>query len=155
MTELILKYIVVIVWSGIKYLVGFTLALASDFNFFEVLLTTVAGGMLGVVFYLYLWELIVKIKRKFFPSKTKTIRINKFTRFLVKIIKEYEIYGIAFLTPLVLTMPIGTVIASSIEHNKWRIKLFMFISLTFWTLLLYGLKQLLGFDIPGLIDRIF
>lgn len=155
MTELILKYIWVIVWSGIKYLVGFTLALASDFNFFEVLLTTVGGGMLGVVLYLYLWELIVKIKRKFFPSKTKTIRINKFTRFLVKIIKEYEIYGIAFLTPLVLTMPIGTVIASSIEHNKWRIKLFMFISLTFWTLLLYGLKQLLGFDIPGLIDRIF
>ncbi len=155
MIELVLKYSVVIVWSGIKYLVGFTLALASDFNFFEVLLTTVGGGMLGVVFYLYLWELIVKIKRKFFPSKTKTIRINKFTRFLVKIIKEYEIYGIAFLTPLVLTMPIGTVIASSIEHNKWRIKLFMFISLTFWTLLLYGLKQLLGFDIPGLIDRIF
>lgn len=155
MIELVLKYSVVIVWSGIKYLVGFTLALASDFNFFEVLLTTVGGGMLGVVVYLYLWELIVKIKRKFFPSKTKTIRINKFTRFLVKIIKEYEIYGIAFLTPLVLTMPIGTVIASSIEHNKWRIKLFMFISLTFWTLLLYGLKQLLGFDIPGLIDRIF
>ena len=47
MIELVLKYSVVIVWSGIKYLVGFTLALASDFNFFEVLLTTVGGGAFG------------------------------------------------------------------------------------------------------------
>ncbi len=155
MTETIIEYLAVIALSSVKFLFGFGGALSRGFNFFEVMLTTVGGGMLGVVVYLYLWELIVKIKRKFFSSKTKTIRINKFTRFLVKIIKEYEIYGIAFLTPLVLTMPIGTVIASSIEHNKWRIKLFMFISLTFWTLLLYGLKQLLGIDIPGLIDRIF
>jgi hypothetical protein len=48
-------------------------------------------------------------------------------------------------------MPIGSIIATTIEPNKWRIKLFMFVSLLFWTLLLYGLKVLFNFDLPGLL----
>jgi hypothetical protein len=67
-------------------------------------------------------------------------------RKLVRFIKKYEVWGIAFLTPIILTPPIGTVLASSIEHNKWRIKLLMFMSFTFWTLLVLALKFIFKLD---------
>ncbi len=149
--DIIWKILLVMVWSAIKYIIGFGLALASGFNLLEVLIGTVGGGMLGVVVYLYLWDLIVHVFRKFVPKKNKPVKFSKTKRIIVKIIKEYELYGVAFLTPLVLTMPIGTILASTIEPNKWRIKLFMFVSLMFWTLFIYGLKELFNFDLPGLL----
>lgn len=145
--ELIWKMVLVILWSTTKYLIGFTIALASGFSFLELMFSVVGGGMLGVIFYLYLWSMIVQVYRRFFPKKNKPVKFSKTKRIVVKIIKEYELYGIAFLTPMLLTMPVGTIFAASIETNKWRIKLFMFVSLCLWTLLLYGIKELFGIDL--------
>lgn len=149
--EIIWKFLLVMVWSAIKYVIGFGMALASGFNLIEVLIGVVGGGMMGVIVYLYLWHLIMHVFRKFFPKKNKPVKFSKTKRIIVKIVKEYELYGIAFLTPLILTMPVGTILASAIEPNKWRIKLYMFVSLLFWTLLIYGLKELFHFDLPGLL----
>jgi hypothetical protein len=43
-------------------------------------------------------------------------------------------------------MPIGTILAASIEHNKWRIKLIMFGALCFWALVIIGIKLLFKVD---------
>jgi hypothetical protein len=61
-------------------------------------------------------------------------------------IRKYEVYGIAFLTPVLFSMPIGTILAASIEHNKWRIKLIMFGALCFWALVIIGIKLLFKVD---------
>lgn len=150
--ELIWKMILVAAWSSTKYLIGFTLALASGFNFLELMFTVVGGGMLGVLFYLYLWTMVVAVYRRFYPKKNKPVKFSKTKRIVVKIIKEYELYGVAFLTPMLLTMPVGTILAASIETNKWRIKLFMFVSLCGWTLALFGLKELFGVDLSKLFS---
>ncbi|MFY8107817.1 MAG: hypothetical protein ACOVO9_02455 [Bacteroidia bacterium] len=149
--EIFWKMLLVMALSAVKFVIGFGSALSSGFSLIEVLIGTVGGGMVGVIIYLYLWDLIVHVFRKFVPKKNKPVKFSKTKRIIVKIIKEYELYGVAFLTPLVLTMPIGSIIATTIEPNKWRIKLFMFVSLLFWTLLLYGLKVLFNFDLPGLL----
>ncbi len=132
--ELILKILTVVLLSAVKYLFGVSAAIAFGFNYFQILILTVSGGMLGVVVYLYLWELILHIKNRFRPKKNKPIKFTPMKRKLVRFIKKYEVWGIAFLTPII-TPPIGTILASSIEHNKWRIKLLMFLSFTFWTII--------------------
>lgn len=150
METYILKIASVIVWSAVKYIFGFITALGVGFNFIEVLLTNVGGGMLGVVVYLYLWDLILKIYRRFFPKKKKEgmgIKINKTRRWIVKVVLKYELYGIAFLTPLILSVPVGTLLAAALEPDKWRVKRYMFFSFLGWTLGLYGLKVLFGIRI--------
>jgi uncharacterized membrane protein len=144
--ELILKILTVVLWSAVKYIVGISFAIGFGFNTLNTLLLTIGGGMLGVVVYLYLWDLILRIIYRFRPKKNKPIKFTPMKRKLVRFIKKYEVWGIAFLTPIILTPPIGTVLASSIEHNKWRIKLLMFMSFTFWTLLVLALKFIFKLD---------
>jgi len=144
--ELILKILTVILWSAVKYIVGISFAIGFGFSQVNIFFLTVGGGMLGVVVYLYLWHLILNIWHRFRPKKIKPIKFSPFNRKLVKFIKKYEVWGIAFLTPILLTPPIGTVLAASIEHNKWRIKLLMLLSFIFWTVLVLALKYLFKID---------
>jgi len=150
--EVLLKMLTVILWSAVKYIVGISFAIGFEFNPIEILALTVGGGMLGVVVYLYLWTFILRIYHHYFPKKIKPVKFSKSKRRLVTIIKKYEVWGIAFLTPMILTPPIGTILAATIEHNKWRIKLIMFTSFCFWTLLVLGVKLLFQYDFEKLLN---
>ncbi len=143
--ELIIKMLTVLLWSGFKFVVGITSALVLGFNTFEAFILSVSGGMIGVVIYLYLWDSILKVFRRYYPKKNKPIKFSPFKRKLVVFIKKYEVFGIALLTPVLFSMPIGTILASAIEPNKWRIKLIMLGALCFWALLILGLRGLIQF----------
>jgi hypothetical protein len=110
---------------------------------------TVGGGMLGVIFYLYLWQFILNIKQKYFPSKPKPFKFKKSSRLMVKIIRKYEVYGIALLSPII-SIPLGTILAAAIEENKWRIKIIMLGSFSLWVSVLIGLQILFGIDLGSL-----
>ncbi len=151
--ELLLKILTVLFWSALKYIVGISFAIGFGFNQIEILLYTVLGGMMGVVVYLYLWEFILHTYYKYFPKKIKPIKFTKWKRRLVVFIRKYEVWGVALLTPIILTPPVGTILASTIETNKWRIKLIMFFSFCFWTLLILGLKLLYKVDFVKIMDQ--
>ena len=61
----------------------------------------------------------------------------------------WGIYGIALVTPTIISMPVGTLICRAIEKNKWHIKLVMFISLSFWALLIIALQNLFNIDVQS------
>ncbi|CAN5394683.1 hypothetical protein BH11BAC2_BH11BAC2_23420 [soil metagenome] len=56
------------------------------------------------------------------------------SRKIVKVWKTYGLMGIAFLTPVILSIPIGTVIANSFEGNRKKIFVYMFFSILLWSL---------------------
>jgi len=49
-----------------------------------------------------------------------------------------------------LSVPLGTILAASIEHSKWRIKLFMLVSFTVWCCLLFALSRIFGVAVQEL-----
>jgi hypothetical protein len=69
---------------------------------------------------------------------------------LVNLINKYEIYGIALLTPILLSVPVGVIISAMLEKNKWKIKLVMLGSFVFWTLTCWALYRVLDIDITKL-----
>jgi hypothetical protein len=150
MKELIAKYIAVIATSSVKYLFGIFAAIGADLNFIETLVCTVSGGMIGVLVYLYLWDRILWVYHKFFPKKHSDKPISKSKRRILRFVIRYELYGIVLLTPIILSVPVGTILAVTFEHNKWRIKRFMLIGFTAWTVVTYGLYKLLGININEL-----
>jgi hypothetical protein len=149
MGEWLVKICWVVVLSAIKFLGGFLLALGYGFNPLFTFFCTVGGGMLGVIFYLYLWQFILNLKNKFFPSKLKPFKFKKSSRLMVKIIRKYEVYGIALLSPII-SIPLGTILAAAIEENKWRIKIIMLGSFSLWVSVLIGLQILFGIDLNSL-----
>jgi hypothetical protein len=183
--EEIIKIIQVILLSSVKFVTGPTFAYynkSQDFSFFEVILYSVIGGMLGVFVFTFFSEkihqtwLFIKLKfKKTFnidsnysepladvdtPVKVKYTYVDKkqepkkvFTkrnRRLVSIFRKYGLFGIAFLTPVILSIPIGTIVANSFESNKRKIFLFMFISILFWSTLMVSLFEI--FHAKNVID---
>ena len=156
MSVSVFELFLIVLWSAFKYMVGFFMALGYGLNYVETILTTTTGGFLGVIVYLYLWDLLVKIKHKIFPPHPSPgIKINKKRRWLVKMINKYEVYGIVILTPVFLSVPVGTILASMIEKNKWKIKVLMFISFVAWGSVLYGLYRLFGIRLDEVIGKLF
>jgi uncharacterized membrane protein len=131
-------------------------ALGLGMSFIETLICNVGGGMLGVIVYLYLWEFMSRLRQRYFPKKPfHGIRINSTRRFVVKFIRKYELIGVAILTPLILTPPIGTLVAAALEPDKWRIKRVMFFSFLGWTLCLYGIYSFFGIRLDLFIKGLF
>lgn len=86
------------------------------------------------------------IKKVFTPQSRKFVRIWR----------KYGLVGVAFLTPVILSIPIGTVIANAFEDNKKKIFVYMFFSILFWSLLLTSIFELYHVvNIPQLKEKLF
>lgn len=144
----------VVLVSTVKFIIGLAMSLAYKFHPLTFYFTTVGGGMIGVFIYLYLWDFIMLIKAKLIKPKPHVvhIKINKKIRRMVHFSRTWGIYGIALVTPTIISMPIGTLICRAIEKNKWHIKLVMFISLSFWSLLIIALQNIFHIDVKPWID---
>jgi hypothetical protein len=65
--------------------------------------------------------------RKVFSSRSRRV---------VRIWKKYGLIGLAALTPVVFSIPIGTFFMVRLEKNRNRIFLYMLVSVTCWSLIL-------------------
>ena len=80
---------------------------------------------------------------------------SKRSRRYVRIWRKYGLIGLAFLTPVVISIPIGTVLANAFEENKKKIFIYMFFSILFWSVFLTSIFELLHVvSIPELKNRI-
>jgi hypothetical protein len=93
----------------------------------------------------------IKIKYTYVDNNQEQKKIfTKRNRRLVSIFRKYGLFGIAFLTPVLLSIPIGTIVANSFEPKKRKIFLFMFISILFWSILMVSLFEI--FHAKSVID---
>ncbi len=68
---------------------------------------------------------------------------TKRNRRIVRIWKKYGLTGIAIITPVILSIPIGTIIANSLESNRKKIILYMLLSILFWSITMTGIFEIL------------
>jgi hypothetical protein len=67
--------------------------------------------------------------------KTKRI-FSKKSRMIVRLKLKYGLVGIAFLTPILLSVPVGTFIATKLSHNKLKIFAYVAIAIFVWSVAL-------------------
>lgn len=153
----LLNIINVILLSSVKLALGSGLAIAAyKYNFWETWLFTSTGGILGIIAFTYIsrimleaWHktkvaakmkdaqhgflsqfLLSRMKKK--ENKKKPI-FTKRKRFIIKWKKQYGLAGLAFLTPVILTIPIGTFICNRFFHNQKQVILYLVISTVAWS----------------------
>lgn len=114
------------------------------------------GGMMGVLFYTYFGRWTFSMWRRYgFPYRSERkqiersgqsgkVRFNRMKRLIVRVRQRHGLLGIAALTPIFLTVPIGTFAANLIEPKKSRVLLFMAIAFALWTAVFCLLDN--GFD---------
>lgn len=155
--EEISSILVVMALCTTKFLFGLAGGIVNlhsqDWNFFTYFLSTVGGGMVGVIAYdLLLMEIVDFIRKK--KGIEKRFKMNKKMRRLVKLRSKFGLIGIVAITPVLLQVPLGTILAGTIESNTKKVALYMFISFSFYAILFFGLDRLFGFNPSSLIDAL-
>jgi uncharacterized membrane protein len=130
----VLTYVTIYVLCMFKIIFGPTMGYAAGLHPLETVALTVAGMMTTVIIFSFLGERIKKnfLSKYFKPKKVFTKRNRRF----VKIWRKYGEIGIAFLTPILLSPPGGTLIAIALGGTPKKTVFYMFIWSVFWSFII-------------------
>lgn len=136
------QIISVFIASALKLgIVGVPMATAFKFSFLKTLLICGSGGICGSFVFGYLSQEVLILwnwfLNKFYPNRKKKKRFTKTNRLLVRIKKYFGIIGIAFISPLFLSIPLGSFVAIEFFRDRHKTVLYMSISAVLWTIILY------------------
>ncbi len=132
-------------WSPFKFMFGVaTVFLTEGLPPLAGFLITLGGSMLGVFVYVYAGEWLLE---RWLARRPHHKVFSKGTRRMVRIKRSGGLWGIALLTPILLSIPVGCLLAIAMEHHRMRIVRVMFVSLLIWGGLIFGLKALFDIDI--------
>ena len=113
--------------------------LVYKFPFFKTITITAAGGVMGAILFAYISEWVLdkwdRFRKKYRPyHEHKNVPENKFTK---KIREKWGLYGLAFFTPFILSIPIGTLLAVHFYHDKQKVISYMIVSIVGWDFFFY------------------
>lgn len=138
------KYIPVLTGSMLKFILGPVTGTSLGLSFIEIYLCTVFGMMTTVVGITYLGTPARKKIAELLGNRKKRKTFTPRNRRIVRVWIKYGMKGVAFLTPLLLSPPLGTIIAVSFGENKQKIIFYMFISAAFWGLVFTAIINTVG-----------
>ncbi|GAA4826171.1 hypothetical protein [Algivirga pacifica] len=153
MIELLSKYLLIIFISMFKFVIGPVTAYAVGLRFMESVTLSALGMMITAFILAYAGKpMRNKISRTFFSRKKRKL-FSRRNRRLVKIWRKYGMFGVAMLTPLLLTPPGGAMVAVSFGEKKSRIIFYMLISAITWSILINVGIFYLGHHLPESVQE--
>lgn len=129
--------------SGVKYLFAVLPLLASSQRewYFDMLIVA-SGGTLGVYVFTFLGALISARLSRYHFFRIKYPKLKK----LIRIKNGYGLLGLAILSPVFLSIPVGCIISTAFEHNKQKVIRYQLLAVLIWSVVLFGAKGLLHID---------
>lgn len=147
MNEYLITFLGIYFLCLFKFIAGPLLGYAAGYGLWEIVAVTVSGMMTSVVLFSFLgewlkenWTLVTRKKAKKFSKKTRGI---------IRVWHKFGVWGIAFLTPVILTPIGGTVVLTSFGIDKKKILFTMLVSSFFWAMF-FGLSIEKLLEIPFL-----
>ncbi|MEZ4885464.1 MAG: hypothetical protein R3E32_12100 [Chitinophagales bacterium] len=149
----VIPIVIVLLWSSTKFVIAYCFVFYYNFPFLTSILLTISGGMIGVWMFSVLYKTFSTWRQRTFPpkNKKKAFTMNRKNRLLVRIKNSYGLAGIAFLTPVFLTVPVGTMVANAFYKNTSKVYAYMFVAFSFWSVLFAGTYHYLGIDFSQLL----
>jgi len=144
--------------ASLKYILTIPYVLLIELEYKYALPTIVIGGIGGFLFFYFLSKKVVGLFRKFLPlfhsflaerikSQSGKIIVAWFkprhkpkfsvrNRMIIRVKKNYGLWGIVIATPVLLSIPVGAFIASHYYSKDKRVIGYMIISIIGWGVVL-------------------
>lgn len=137
-----LEIVIAVLFAAFKFSIAVPFfILAEKLSFWESVLFGIFSGTFGIVVFMFLSSGILslwnwfKIKTGLFKRKKPKKKFSKMKRRWVQMKWKFGLPGIAILTPILLSIPIGCFIAMRYYKNKKKVFLYLFLSVVFWSLI--------------------
>jgi len=134
----IYNYIIIFLISSVKFIFAFPLAINFELDIFHIFCITVSGGLFGIVIFSFLSDFIIKIWTKVFiqslinKNLTTTGKQQKRIRKYINIKNKYGLIGISLLSPILLSIPLGTFLAVKFFGRKLSTILYLSFFVIVW-----------------------
>jgi len=158
----LLKLLIVFALSSVKFLLAPPLSFGLGFNFLQTLVSTSAGGIMGVFVFFYASRWLIKLydsylrkyvhkavhslagslnlshlAERYFPLIARKKKVFTYSNKLyVKIRRKYGFIGIVILTPVLLSIPLGTFLAARFYPKRSYQVLYLSGSVVMWSLIM-------------------
>ncbi len=134
----IIEFLLIFAFAGTKFAMalGYMLLPTTNYSYLEMVATLISGGTTGVVFFYYFTNWVNIQLNKLFKSKKKKKIFTKGTRRFLTIKNKYGLIGIAALTPILLSVPLGCFLASRFYAGKKYTLPVMIAGIIFWAFVL-------------------
>ncbi len=139
------EIISIVVTAATKFLFSAPLSLGLGYSVVETILIITLGGWFGVVLFYYFggWvtDQIIRLVKKLVKNKKEKEKktFTRRNRMIAKIKGTYGLIGISIITPCMVSIPIGCIIASRYFRNDRKTVPFLMLSVFLWACILTGM----------------
>lgn len=146
---MLVKVFIAFLWSGVKYLIGAGLCLGMFSNPIMGFMISTLGAIFGIFIFTYggLW-IEEQLKRRFMANRS---HFNKRSRMLVRLKRSGGLPLVAILTPGILSIPVGCILATTFVHSREKIVLYMTASVALWGAVIFGTQWVFNLDLASAI----
>ena len=110
--------------ASVKYLYTPPIIFGLGYNFWETFFIMLTGGILGTLAWYFaggmlmrgfaaLWRLFVK------PKETPKKVFSRKNKFIVRVKSRWGLIGLAIITPCIISIPVGTLLAVRYFSSNW------------------------------------
>lgn len=129
--------------TSVKFVVGVPATFAAlQMSFLELWIFASLSGIFGVACFVFLSDWLFKIwdaiRMRYFPKKNHTRKrvFTKKNRRFVTFVRKYGLVGLAILTPTLISIPVGTILARKFFTNRWKVFVYLSSSVILWAVTL-------------------
>ncbi len=136
-----LATLIILASTKFAFAVGALASPLTSYSYVEMVLILIAGGFIGVFFFYFFSNWVNKILDKLFNKKKKEKKLfSKKVRRFIRIKNKYGIIGISLISPILISIPVGSFIASRFFSKKKYTIIVMLAGVIFWSLVLPLIK---------------
>jgi hypothetical protein len=136
-----IKILSVFLTCSFAFKIGFpTTFVMLERNFIQVILVSCGGGIAGNIVFTYLSAALLRAIHNFRVKRGLIHRKKVFTNFnrrIIRIKTKFGLAGIAFITPIFLSTPIGAFLAERFFRDKKKIIVYLSAATIFWAFAMY------------------
>ncbi len=138
----LLKVGILVLTSSTKFLFAPGAAASFGYNFWQIISITISGGFLGISLFYFAggWVMaqfgrLTITKRKDTPPAPKKA-FTRTNKFIVKVKSRFGLIGLAIITPCIISIPIGTLLAARYFGKNKKTYPYLLVSVVAWSFIL-------------------
>lgn len=141
----LLQFIGVFLIASAKFLYGPAAGYAAGYSYAETITVTSLGGFFGVFLFFKAGTIILRWwDSRFHPKKKDKKKFTKRNRAFINFRAKYGLYGLALLTPCIISIPIGCFLSAKYYESERLVFPLMFASVVFWSFVLTSITYFIG-----------